>query len=399
MKKAILLISALLLLNVSCKYDIRDQYTYWPPEHINDGFEVGTLDEVNIDTKLIVNAVNNILGGRYKEVHSMLIFRDNKLVFEAYFKGHKYQWDGAYHHGALVDWDRSMLHDVKSVTKSITSACIGVAIDKGFIESVHQSIFDYLPEHQHLNRDGKDKITIEHLLTMTSGLEWDEWGVPYASMDNDVLKLWFPPCENQITCVLEKPLVDEPGTSFTYSGGGMIVLGEIIKNATKMDIDKFSQKYLFKPLKIDSSNWAVRFESGLIESAGGLEITPRAMAKIGVVFLNKGVWDGKQIISEQWVEKSALSYQGNSWYNHFLRPVPPGEHHTWGRKGYSYSWWTYQFSDSGKKIKMFYAGGWGGQHIMVIPDLNAAVVFTGGNYLTKRPPFEILKKYVVPAFD
>ena len=205
---------------------------------------------------MIEKAVGRLYKGKYKEVHSMLIHKDNKLVFEEYYKGHKYKWDAPKHHGEWVTWDRTMLHDVKSVTKSITSTCIGIAVDKGFIESVHQSIFDYLPEQQHLNTGGKGKITIEHLLTMTSGLEWDEWGAPLSSPANDIIGLWFH-CDDQITCILERPLIHEPGTSFTYSGGNMIVLGEILKNAAGMTIDQFSEKYLFEPLEIDFSNWSI----------------------------------------------------------------------------------------------------------------------------------------------
>ncbi|MFC2024637.1 serine hydrolase domain-containing protein [Chloroflexota bacterium] len=339
---------------------------------------------------MIEKAVDRIYGDRYKEVHSVLIFKDDKLVFEEYFQGHEYEWDAPKHLGELVTWDRTMLHDVKSVTKSITSTCIGIAIDKGFIESVRQSIFDYLPEHQHLNTDGKDQITIEHLLTMTPGLEWDEWGVPLSSPDNDIIGLWFN-CDDQIACILKRPLVDEPGTSFTYSGGNMIVLGEIIKNATHMNIDEFSRKYLFEPLGIDSSDWTVQYPNGVIESAGSLEITPRAMTKIGVTFLDKGVWNGKQIIPEQWVENSAVAFPGNYGIN------IPGEDS--GRVGYSYTWWIKQYSNSDKEINMFYAGGWGGQVIMVLPEVDTVVVFTGGNYVTKRPEFEILEKFIIPALN
>ena len=375
--------------SVSCTSDPTSQYIYKIPENIDDGLEVGSLDEVNIDPALIEKAVNKIRCGKYKEVHSMLIFKDNKLVFEEYFKGHKYKWDAPKHHGELVTWNRTMLHDICSDAKSITSACIGIAIDKGLIKSVHQSIFDYLPEHQHLNTDGKDKITIEHLLTMTSGLEGDEWSAPYSSSDNPATGIWFTD-KDPIAYILERPLIDEPGTSFSYFGGNMIVLGEIIKNAAKMTIEEFSGKYLFEPLEIDSFNWSLKFENGVIETAGGLKITPRAMVKIGATFLNKGVWNGKQIISKQWVEKSATSFPGNSGIN------IPGEDS--GRVGYSYSWWTKQYSNSGKRINMFYAGGWGGQHIMVLPELNTVVVFTGGNFVTKRPPFKILEKYILPAF-
>jgi len=400
MKKTILLVSIISLLLAVCKSGATGQYTYRAPESINDGFEVGTLDEVNIDAELIAKAVNDIDRGKYREVHSMLIFKDNKLVFEEYFEGHKYKWDAPKHHGELVTWDRTMLHDVKSVTKSITSTCIGIAIDKGFIESVHQSIFDYLPEHQHLNTDGKDKITIEHLLTMTSGLEWNEWGAPLSSPANDIVGLWFPPCEDPITCVLQRPLVNEPGTSFTYNGGGMIVLGEIIQNATNMNIDEFSREYLFEPLETDSFDWWQRFENGVIETSGGLNMTPRDMAKIGVTFLNKGVWNGKRIISEEWVQKSATSFPDNHGIN-----IPGTDQ---GENGYSYSWWTKTFPDSwwarlfsnsDERINMYYAGGWGGQNIMVFPELNTVVVFTGGNYTSKTTIFKILKKYIIPAID
>jgi CubicO group peptidase (beta-lactamase class C family) len=395
MKKALLLISILSILSlliVSCQLEPSSQYTYQPPEDTNDGLDVGSLHEVNIDATLIEKAVNDINRGKYKEVHSMLIFKDDKLVLEEYFAGHKYQWDGPAHHGELVTWDRDMEHAVQSVTKSATSACIGIAIDKGFIGSVHQSIFDYLPEHQHLNTDGKDKITIEHLLTMTSGLEWMEWNAPYSSRDNPIIEIWFQEAEQNkdpFTFILEGSLVDEPGTSFRYYGGNQIVLGGVIENATKMNIDEFSGKYLFSPLGIDSFDWWSRFESGVIEAAGGLKITPRDMVKIGVTYLNNGVWNGKQIISEQWVKKSANSYRDNKGIN-----VPGTDKKN---VGYSYSWWTTKFSDSGKETEMFYAAGWGGQHIMVFPDLNAVFVTTGGAYTSTVKIFTLLEKYIIPA--
>jgi CubicO group peptidase (beta-lactamase class C family) len=395
MKKAILIASILfvlllLVLVIGCPSAPAVQYTYQPPENIGDGLEVGTLDEVNIDSALIERAVSDISRGKYKEVHSMLIFRDGRLVLEEYFTGHKYQWEGANYHGELVTWDRDMPHSIHSDTKSVTSACIGIAIYKGFIESVHQSIFDYLPEHQHLNTDGKNKITIEHLLTMTSGLDWKEWSAPYSSKDNPIIGIWFSD-KDPITYILERSLRAESGTSFTYYGGNQIVLGEIIRYATGMNIDEFSREYLFEPLGISSFDWAVRFENGVIEAAGGLKMTPRDMTKFGVAFLNDGVWDGQQIISEQWVEKSATAYANNEGID-----VPSTDQRN---VGYSYSWWTKTFSDSGKEINMFYAGGWGGQNIMIFPELNTVVVFTGGNYTSKTYTITILERYIIPALN
>lgn len=390
MKKAVIIISILSLAIVSCNFDSSGQYSYKTPVYINDGLAVGSLEDVNMDIRVFENLVNEIEGGRYKELHSMLIVKDNKLVFEEYFPGHLYQWDAAHHHGEWVNWNMTIPHRVMSVSKSITSTCIGIAIDNGFIESVHQSIFDYLPNHQHLKDNGKDQITIEHLVSMTSGLEWDEWHAPLSSAKNDIVGIWFQD-KDPVSCILERPLVNKPGTSYTYSGGNMILLGEIIRSATHLDIEEFSKKYLFEPLEVDSSQWELRFENGVIEAAGSLIITPRAMAKIGVTFLNNGVWNGKRIVSEEWVEKSAVPFPGNLGIN------VPGE--ASGKEGYSYGWWTKTYPIAGKKVNMYSAGGWGGQHIMVLPEVNTVVIFTGGNYVTKRPPFKILKKYIIPAID
>ena len=140
MKRIIILTLIFSLLLAGCQTEPAIQYNYTPPENIDDGIDVGTLGEVNIDAELIKKAVDDINRGKYNEVHSLLIFKNDKLVLEEYFTGHKYQWDAPNHHAELVSWDKDMMHACQSVTKSITSTCIGIAIDNGFIESSHQSI-------------------------------------------------------------------------------------------------------------------------------------------------------------------------------------------------------------------------------------------------------------------
>ncbi|MFC2009804.1 serine hydrolase domain-containing protein [Chloroflexota bacterium] len=387
MNKTFLLIVILSLLITGCQLGPSIQYSYQPPENTNDGLEVSTLDNVNIDPELMEKLVNEINRGKYDEVHSLLILKDNKLVFEEYFQGHKFQWDASKAHGELVAWGKSMDHMVMSVTKSFTSICVGIAVDEGFIGSVHQSIFDYLPEYQHLNTDGKDKITIEHLLTMRSGLKWDEWNAAPNSGENDIGALWFYSSNDPVTSILQMPLTDTPGTGFNYSGGNMIILGEIIKNAASMNLDEFSEQYLFQPLGIDSAYWD-QFDNGVIDGAGGLHLTPRDMGKVGVTFLNMGGWNDNKIISEQWVNKSATSFPGNDGIN-----VPGTDERN---TGYSYTWWTKSFSDS---VNIYYAGGWGGQFIIVTPEINTVIILTGGNYEDKVKIFEILKEYILPALN
>ena len=349
---------------------------------------------MNIDVQPIEKAVNEINRGKYKEVHSLLIFKDDKLVLEEYFPGHKYQWDAPGHHAELVAWDRDMMHVCQSVTKSIVGTCVGIAVDEGFIESVNQSIFEYLPEYQHLSTGGKEQITIEHLLTMTSGLEWTEWNAPNSSRENPIVEIWFQEIEQDkhpFTFILEGELKDEPGTRFRYYGGNQHLLGGIIENATGMDLDEFSAKYLFGPLGTDSFDWWNRFESGVIDGGGGIKMTPRDMIKVGVTYLNDGVWNGQRIISEQWVEKSMTPFAGNTGIN-----VPGSDKKN---VGYGYTWWTKTFSDSGQEIDMFYASGWGGQQIFVFPELDAVVVIMGGAYTSKTNNFMLLEKYIIPALN
>jgi len=169
----------------------------------------------------------------------------------------------------------------------------------------------------------------------------------------------------------------------------MVLLGEILSNASQMSIDEFSHTYLFEPLGIDTSLWVLKYEDGT--DANNLVLNPRGMAKIGVCFLNKGSWKNQKILPGAWIEKSARPHPGNRGIN------IPGEDS--GKMGYSYSWWTKEYMEAGRKIHMYAAGGWGGQHIMVLPEVETVVVFTGGNYTTKRPPFKILEKYIIPALE
>ena len=388
MKNIILILSFLSTLMVGCNNCV-PKFIYQSPINMDDGIDVGSLESVNINTAMIVKAMDKIYCGKFGEVHSMLIYKNNILVLEKYFQGHKYKWDAPDYHGEQVSWNPNMAHHIMSCTKSFTSASIGIAIEKGFINNINQSIFDYLPDYQHLKTNNREYITIEHLLTMTSGLAWNEWGASHGTSANDIDMLYFD-CDDPITCVLERPLWTEPGKIFTYNGGGMVVLGEIIKNATNMNIDKFSIKYLFEPLGVDSTLWA-QYENGMFDAAGSLRLTPRDMLKFGVTYLNDGLWNKKRIIPSEWVEKSSKIYNQNKGIN-----IPIEDS---GKNGYAYSWWTSELSHSGDKIKMFRAGGWGGQSIMVFPEIGMVVVFTGGNYDANSSLFKIIEKYVLPAVE
>jgi CubicO group peptidase (beta-lactamase class C family) len=382
-----ILISAIIAISFTACNNCDSIYDYRPPELFNDGLNIGTLNQADMDSNLIAKAIGCIYANKFDQIHSMLIYKDNMLVFEKYFEGNKYKWDGPDYYGDRIQWDKDSMHVIMSCTKSFTSACIGIAVDKGYIKSVNESIFNYLPEHQQFKINGKEKITIEHLLTMTSGLKWNEWGTHDPS-SNDIDRIYSYCQSDPLSCVIEKPLEYNPGEKFTYNGGGMIILGEILKYATNMNIEAFSNKYLFDPLGIDTLRW-YQFENGDYACDGSLVMKPRDMLKFGVTYLNKGKWKDKRVLSEGWVDKSQKTYNNNKGIN-----IPIDDS---GKNGYGYSWWTNEITISGKKVKLFQAGGWGGQEIIVIPDENMVVVFTGGNYTTKKHIYKILKEYILPA--
>jgi len=385
----ILFISFITFLQFSCTNNLADLALYNPPVNIEDGIQVGTLEVTHLDSQLILKAASKIERGKYGEVHSMLIFKDNKLVFEEYYEGHLFQWDGANYYGEELHWDKYMPHSMMSCTKSFVSAAIGIAVEKGFIKSVKESIFNYLPDHQHFKTNNREYITIEHLLTMSSGLAWDEWSALHGSSANDIDMLYFD-CQDPVSCVLDRPWWAVPGEKFTYNGGGMVILGEILKNATNMNIDDFSMKYLFEPLGVESTFWQ-QYENGSYDAAGSLKLTSRDMLKFGVCYLNDGIWNGNKIISEEWVENSSTIYNNNVDIN------IPGEDS--GKNGYAYSWWTSEFLHLGKELNMYRAGGWGGQEIMVFPELDMVLVFTGGNYSSKSKLYHLIEKYILPATE
>ena len=255
-----LIVGLYILLLTGCGKESYTPYTYHPPADMKDGIAVGSLADMHADPALIEAVVDSIHAGRYQRVHAILVFKDDRLVFEEYFVGYRFSYDRPGHHGEEVDWNIIMPHRVMSVTKSVTSACIGIAIDRGYIGGVNKSVFDFLPDYSQLDTDGKHKITIEHLLTMTSGLKGNEWLVPYSNPKNDIIMTYYS--EDPIASVLNRPLVSETGENFQYFGGSNFLLAEIIRQASGMDLDEFAGKYLFEPLGIGGVRMAEAEQRG-----------------------------------------------------------------------------------------------------------------------------------------
>jgi CubicO group peptidase (beta-lactamase class C family) len=325
-------------------------YTYAVPEQTSDGWATGHVSDHEIQLTPFVVLFNRILAGSYKEIHSVLILRNGVLVVEEYFPGESIE-------RGHQQWDRDMLHDLHSVTKSFNSAVFGMALDEGMIGDVEDRISSYLPEYADIFADAqKDSIRVKHLLSMTAGLHWDEWSYPYTDMRNTHVAMHL--AADQLRYALGLPMVASPGEEFLYNSALSITLGRIVHNATGLRPDEFAERYLFGPLGISDYYWW-RYPDGTVQTGGGLYLRPRDMAKFGQLFLNGGRWGDRQIISEGWIEESVNQQAPDSRYG--------------------YQWWLEYYSVDGAVFDSFSARGRGGQYIFVFPDLDLIAVFTGGN--------------------
>ena len=380
--KAFLILLSCAFLLVSCG----PSYTYQLPEQANDGWQTASLDAVGIDEEPLSGLVEAIRDNTYPNIHSVLIIKDGKLVFEEYFGGHTFDYQGDQFWGEFTEYNIATLHNLASVTKAFTSALIGIAIDNGFIEGVEAKMFTFFPGYSYLNNEKKDRITLEHLLTMTSGLEWNEMDVSVATRDtkNDLIQLFFVP--DPIEYILAKPVVAEPGTRYYYSGGDVNLLGEVIKNATGLRIDDFAEQYLFRPLGITEHEW-VYIDPDVVYTSGDLKLRPRDMAKLGYLYWNDGIWNGKRIVSKEWIAESTRKY---------IAMPDAGWAEEYG-DSYGYQWFLKTYYVDSRPFTTFLRDGWGGQRITVFPDLEMVVILTGGNYATYAPVNDIITRYILPA--
>ncbi|HEX7757066.1 MAG TPA: serine hydrolase [Niabella sp.] len=327
-----------------------------------DGFETGSFKEAGIDEASIINLEKEIQAGKYN-IHSVLILKGNKLIYEHYFPGDDAVFPDPV---GVIDHNRDSLHDCRSLTKSLVSACVGIAMEQGRIHSLEDKIFNYFPAYIKYATGKRATITIRDLLTMSAGFEWNE-NTPYTDTLNDEINMSVKP--DVVDYVLSKPMVHTPGTVWNYSGGCTQLLAELIKNATGLRVDSFAKTYLFGPLGITKYNWYVRPsltpEGGeVVWAPSGLRMRSIDLAKIGTLYLNNGIYNGNAILSEKWVEQS-LHWQINT---------------DGVSEGYGFQFWCTQPLIAKGYTNVAMADGNGGQRICMIPSKSVIIVLTAGNY-------------------
>jgi CubicO group peptidase (beta-lactamase class C family) len=203
---------------VSCKKTTGSTYNYTIPQKTNDGWETASLDAENIDRVLIGKLAERIQDQSYKNIHSLLLVKNGKLVLEEYFPGP--DSNGEFRH-----YDRNRIHEMASVTKSVSSILVGIAIDQHLIRGTDEKVSALFPEYADVFADHKrDDLQLKHLLTMTAGLAWNEWTHPYSDPRNDWVALHQS--KDGARYVLTHSVKASPGSTFLYSGGLSFVLGE-----------------------------------------------------------------------------------------------------------------------------------------------------------------------------
>ena len=325
---------------------------YWPTQ----GWRTSTPEQQGMDSAQLVQMLDAVTA-RKLNIHSLLIVRHGYLVAEVYYDANS----------------PTLKHELYSVTKSFTSALVGLAIQKGFIDSLNHPVLDFFADRQVANLDARKKaMTLEHLLTMSSGLEWPESGSSYTTTDNPYVRMMRS--SDWVQFVLDRPMADQPGATFNYNSGSSHLLSAIVQKTTRQSTLAFAQEYLFKPLGITDLVWGTD-ASGLAVGGSDLRLTPRDMAKFGYLYLKGGVWEGRQIVPAEWVRASTT----------------PHIRSTDAALDYGYQWWI-------QPDGSFAAHGLGGQYIFVRPRQDLVVVFT--SWLTgsdtEQPP-ALMDSFIVPA--
>jgi CubicO group peptidase (beta-lactamase class C family) len=338
-------------------------YAYHVPERLDNGWAVASLEEEGVEKEKITDLIRKILEDNYKNIHSVLLVKNGKLILEEYFHG----------------YNRERLHEIRSATKSIGSVLTGIAIDRGFIKNADETIYPYFKSYEPPKQwDVRVRdITLKNLMTMTSGYDCDDHGPKKFNCERDMYQ-----ADDWLEYALNLPMAYQPGEHWAYNSASLWLVGEMISKTSGMAIPEFAEKYLFEPIGIKDFKWGYS-PKGRAWLAGNARMKPRDMAKFGSMVLNEGQWETIQIVSKKWIAESTKE--------HFRTHG--------GAYGYGYLWWRGKSIVKKQIIETIAALGNGGQHIYIFPRLNMVAVFTGGNYNSdlSAQSVDMLIKYILPA--
>jgi CubicO group peptidase (beta-lactamase class C family) len=341
----------------------------WPGEN----WQVSTPEQEGLDAHGIAQLDEEFRSGKHGYVDSMLIIRNGRMVFEAYYENDYQTINADLVSGESGPWNYydvswhpfykgSDLHTVQSTTKSIMSALVGIAIARGELPGVDATLGELL-QGRNITDPKKSAITLNNILTMTPGFEWEE-NVSYWDPRNDAVLV--ESTDDWVAYLLDKPLVHDQGAVYNYCSTNTQLMSEMVSTASGRALDDYAEELLFGPIGIKNYFWKDAPE-GFKDAAGGLYLTPRDMARFALLYEREGEWDGRQIVPAEWVAISAESH---------VRDTSPEDPDF--NVGYGYQWWVYNDGSDGGPI-MYGTWGWGGQFALIVPEFDLIGVFTGWN--------------------
>jgi CubicO group peptidase (beta-lactamase class C family) len=349
------------------------------PALIADGWQVGDQVTTIANPERLCALRDRLANSNLPRVHAVVLVRNGTLLFEHYREGFDEKWGKPL---GEVQYAPEVRHDVRSISKSVVSLLVGIAIDRGLIRSIDAPVFTFLPEFASLRTPEKDRVLVRHLLTMSSGIKWNEERPYHTDPENSEIKMIFAP--DSYRYAFEQPMAAEPGKVWNYNGGSTTLLATIVEKATGKPLLDFARESLFTPLGITDVEW-LNVPNGQPAAASGLRLRPRDLAKVGQLFLNEGSWNGKRVVSTTWLQES----------------VKP-RFTVWNGNRYGYQWWLGKSLVKGQTIEWIAGMGLGGQRLFILPTYDAVVVVTAGLYKRSLQDqdlvaLDILNNYTLPA--
>jgi CubicO group peptidase (beta-lactamase class C family) len=320
--------------------------------------------------------------GRVVGLHMLLVSKGGRLLLEHYGTGADESWGKQL---GTVTFGPTVLHDLRSVSKSIVGMLYGIALADGKVPPPQAKLYEQFPEYADLARQpGRERLTIAHVLSMTLGFEWDELTIPYGDPRNSENAMELSP--DRYRYVLDRPIAGEPGVKWTYNGGCTALLGRLITKGTGEKLHDYARRALFDPLGLGPTEWSNGLQ-GEEAAASGLRMRATDLLRVGQLVLAGGAWQGKQIVPQAWLQQSTT-------------PAVTIE----GPFRYGWHWYLSDFAigSQSRSERMISGIGWGGQRLVLVPALDLVVAMNAGNYRKpgseqRRVATALLSELILPA--
>lgn len=354
---------------------------------------VSTPEAENVNGAVLDSLDAEIRAGEFGRIDHFLVIRHGKLIYDRHYERdyaalavadgrdtthHIYNYDDPRWHPWYEGTD---LHTLQSVTKSITSLALGIAVDEGHIDGVAVPAMSFFEAYEpDMSDPRRQAMTLQDLLTMRSGIDWNEQ-LPYDDPENTCIQM--EASDDWIRFVLDRPMREQPGTRFDYNSGVSVLLGKIVGVATGTRVDRWTAERLFTPLGIRDWYWKIT-PDGEVDTEGGLYLRPHDLARVAYLVLRNGRWGDRQVVSEAWIREST-----RPWVR-----FPDARYGT--PTGYGYQWWLDLLDGEPLAIT---GSGFGGQYPVVVPEKDLVVVFNAWNN-HDRPPrssLEAILTRILPA--